>query len=563
MTITVGSLCSGYDALSLGLHADGTNHHLAFVADNDPAAAKILAHHHPTVPNLGDITTVNWATVEHVDLLTATFPCTDLSTAGRRGGLTKDRVIPAGIMNCGCPWADHQMLTCTAEAPWGATPAEECDHGHIDQAAAAVDSLNEHDRNSDDGPPPERVVKGTRSGVWAHIVKAINVLHPPLVYIENVPGILSTWANRSNDVPPSDLEPGPAGMGNGPDRPVLRALGAVLGDLADLGYDTVWVRVSAASVGTPHLRHRIFILAWNTRAEPRARNILNHLNGPATNPESVGHRNGGQAGREGVGVAPVGGAVRPDGLSLLPTPAARLSERWGQPNAQTDERRMYEEGRRNLDDAIALLPTPAARDSGRGSGYTDQPGRPLSETILRVAPPDPAVALLSTPVAHDTGRSPDAHLTMRASIGSSSVTSLAVAAALLPTPTVADSRGTRNATSGRTDPRGSTNTNGWTLVDVAFTDRWGEYAPAIARWEILLGRPAPNPTKPGRTGRPRLSARFVEWLQGLPDGYVTSLVGSNDALRLLGNSNPPQQYAAAWRQLTATVGQLLMSKDAA
>jgi hypothetical protein len=52
-------------------------------------------------------------------------------------------------------------------------------------------------------------------------------------------------------------------------------------------------------------------------------------------------------------------------------------------------------------------------------------------------------------------------------------------------------------------------------------------------------------------------------MQGLPDGYVTNLVSRNDALRLLGNSNPPQQYAAAWRQLTATVGRLLMSKDAA
>jgi DNA (cytosine-5)-methyltransferase 1 len=493
MTLTVASLCSGIEATSLGLHLAGLQHRLAYVADNDPAAAKVLAHHHPDVPNPGNISTADWATVERVSLMHMGFPCTDLSCAGGRAGL--------GV--------------------------------------------------------------NSRSGVWANCAQAISATRPPLALIENVPGLLSTPANRSTDAPDSDLEPAPTGVGDGPGGPVLRALGAVLGDLADLGYDTVWVRVSAASVGAPHLRHRIFVLAWDTAAEDRVRNILASIAGPATNPGSVEHRDGGQAGGEGPATAPVRGAVRPDGLSLLPTPAACLSERWGQPNAQTAKRRMYEEGRRNLDDAIALLPTPAARDSGRGSGYTDQPGRPLSETILRVAPPDPAVALLSTPVAHDTGRSPDAHLTMRTSIGSSSVTSLAVAAALLPTPTVADSRGTRNATSGRTDPRGSTNTNGWTLVDVAFTDRWGEYAPAIARWEILLGRPAPNPTKPGRTGRPRLSARFVEWLQGLPDGYVTSLVGSNDALRLLGNSNPPQQYAAAWRQLTATVGQLLMSKDAA
>lgn len=47
---------------------------LAWVADSDPGAAKILAHHYPGVPNLGDITAVNWADVEPVDIITAGFP---------------------------------------------------------------------------------------------------------------------------------------------------------------------------------------------------------------------------------------------------------------------------------------------------------------------------------------------------------------------------------------------------------------------------------------------------------------------------------------------------------
>ena len=33
-----------------------------------------------------------------------------------------------------------------------------------------------------------------------------------------------------------------------------------------------------------------------------------------------------------------------------------------------------------------LLPTPAARDAGRGAGWGDQPGRPLSETVHRLLP---------------------------------------------------------------------------------------------------------------------------------------------------------------------------------
>ncbi|MBK1785994.1 DNA cytosine methyltransferase [Prauserella cavernicola] len=41
----------------------------------------------PATPNLADITTVDWSTVEPVDVLTGGFPCQDVSTAGRRAGL--------------------------------------------------------------------------------------------------------------------------------------------------------------------------------------------------------------------------------------------------------------------------------------------------------------------------------------------------------------------------------------------------------------------------------------------------------------------------------------------
>jgi DNA (cytosine-5)-methyltransferase 1 len=50
-------------------------------------------------------------------------------------------------------------------------------------------------------------------------------------------------------------------VGNGAGRPVLRAAGAVLGDLADLGYDAQWATVAAADVGAPHRRERVFIVA--------------------------------------------------------------------------------------------------------------------------------------------------------------------------------------------------------------------------------------------------------------------------------------------------------------
>src|ERR1039457_6453287 len=62
---------------------------LAWVADNDPGACKILAHRFPSVPNLGDILGTDWAAVEPVDILTAGFPGQDVSAAGKRAGLRK------------------------------------------------------------------------------------------------------------------------------------------------------------------------------------------------------------------------------------------------------------------------------------------------------------------------------------------------------------------------------------------------------------------------------------------------------------------------------------------
>lgn len=86
----IGSLCSGYGGLDAAVQAVIPSD-LAWVADPDPGAAKILTHHHPDVPNLGDITTVDWATVPAVDILTAGFPCQDISNAGKRAGIEGTR----------------------------------------------------------------------------------------------------------------------------------------------------------------------------------------------------------------------------------------------------------------------------------------------------------------------------------------------------------------------------------------------------------------------------------------------------------------------------------------
>ena len=77
---------------------------------------------------------------------------------------------------------------------------------------------------------------------------------------------------------------------------------------------------------------------------------------------------------------------------------------------------------------------------------------------------------------------------------------------------------------------------------------WADYTAAICRWEGVLGRPAPAPTESGRTGAPRLSPAFVEWMMGLPAGWVTDPaigISRNDQLKALGNGVVPQQAALA------------------
>jgi DNA (cytosine-5)-methyltransferase 1 len=66
----------------------------------------------------------------------------------------------------------------------------------------------------------------------------------------------------------------------------------------------------------------------------------------------------------------------------------------------------------------------------------------------------------------------------------------------------------------------------------------------------VTGRSVPYPIEAGTRGQPRLSSRFVEWLMGLPAGFVTDLgLPRNAELRALGNGVVPQQAERALRKL--------------
>lgn len=306
------------------------------------------------------------------------------------------------------------------------------------------------------------MTEGTRSNLWVAMREAIAALRPSLVVWENVRGAYSAGADSA-----LEFCAGCMGEGRLDAGPVLRALGRVLGDLSDLGYDAVWHGLRAADVGAPHGRFRVFVLAYPEGDDTRWW------------PTGPGEAEGGRARGDAAG------------RGLLPTPTTR------------DHKGANQRG----DDTCltgALLPTPRATDGTKGG-----PNQRGSSGDLML--PSAVVQLLPTPTADTRERTPE----------------------------VADRKLANGAFKD--------------LSSIAATSRWGDYAAAIARWEAILGRPAPEPTQTSAKGNPQLSPRFVEWMMGVPDGWITDVPGitRNEALKACGNGVVPQQAEAAIRTALA------------
>ena len=77
-----------------------------------------------------------------------------------------------------------------------------------------------------------RGIDGERSGLWSEFLRIVRVLRPRFVLVENVAKML------------------------------VRGLGRVLADLAEVGLDAEWHCLPAAAFGAPHIRDRLFVLAY-------------------------------------------------------------------------------------------------------------------------------------------------------------------------------------------------------------------------------------------------------------------------------------------------------------
>lgn len=86
-------------------------------------------------------------------------------------------------------------------------------------------------------------IDGARSGLWSEFARIVRELRPRYVVVENVPALLTGKGKR--------WERGP--------------IGRVLGDLAEARYDAEWACLSAGEFGAPHLRKRVWIVAYPAR----------------------------------------------------------------------------------------------------------------------------------------------------------------------------------------------------------------------------------------------------------------------------------------------------------
>lgn len=275
-------------------------------------------------------------------------------------------------------------------------------------------------------------------------------------------------------------------------------------ELVRLGYAGVWRIAPAAAVGAPHLRKRVVLVA-----------VL-------------------RPGREAVAQSSV--RYSKTGVPLLKTPTAQLVVNGG--SQHPDKRRAGGHGPTLADEIEHLLPTPTAARYGynQGGANPDGPKRYGLDSIEH---------LLPTPRASDSRGVGVRAIEGRKTTGYD----LQEALALLPTPTGSNSHGNK------------VNNRGELLLPGAVTaEVFGKYAPAVDRWAAIVG-PPPPPRETGRTGE-RLSPAFVEWMVGLPPGFVTGVpLTRASALRCLGNIVVPQFAAVIVRELLAELSALLTAGD--
>lgn len=182
--------------------------------------------------------------------------------------------------------------------------------------------------------------------------------------------------------------------------------------------------------------------------------------------------------------------------------------------------------------ALPLLPTPTAADGRRGPDYAkaSRPGAggdDLVTAMARLWPRDRSEKLFKTPTANLGSNGAPQHPDKRKAGGHG--------------PTLEDEACFLVNVLPGADYGGDFSPSEW----------WGDFAPAVRRWEVITAQPAPVPVEYGPRGGLRLAPRFAEWLMGVNAGWVTKVDGLDRGkqLKAIGDGVVPQQAFSAFAHL--------------
>jgi len=257
-TLKVLDLFSGIGGFSLGLERTGGFETIAF-CEVDPYARRVIEKHWPDVPVFGDVRNLTAEVLSDTENMRRT----SIQRQQSDGALSVDGDV-----------ADPEILTeraglCESEPTEQRRRRSGNGHCAIDVSTAGFPCQPISVAGKRQGPEDER-------WLWPELARVIGEVRPVYAILENVTALCS----------------GDHG----------RWFGTVLGDLAEIGYDCEWHCIQAADLGAPHIRDRVWIIAYP--GGERRQQVLSSAHGNESPDERRAsaqmHQSGGNGERESV-----------------------------------------------------------------------------------------------------------------------------------------------------------------------------------------------------------------------------------------------------------------------
>lgn len=258
------SLFSGYLGLDIGVSKAIGEGELVGWSDIEPGPLALGSHHAPKARRLGDITKIDWEKYKDIEVMAGGFCCQSLSLAGFRAGLKAgtrsglwlDYAKGIGIIRPSLVVAENVagllsgISVSKEDERMDALRSEALDK-------AGLCSCEIPDLELPDGfeaPDPKEETSQPLAVVLRGFLHADPERCSPVTCRQCGRRVFEV---RGDMVLADDER-----LSGVHTAPTIRALGRVLGDLANLGYDAVWRGLEAADIGAPHHRLRIFVTAW-------------------------------------------------------------------------------------------------------------------------------------------------------------------------------------------------------------------------------------------------------------------------------------------------------------